>query len=172
MGTQIRQMYEEKISIFQYFNNSLKPLKSNFYLPRHLQTYGTPEELSINGGPPFAISLFTHFLKDWTVMHRLSSAAYPQSNDRAELAVKTAKRIIIDNTGAQGFLDNDRVAIAVLQYRNTPVQNIGLSLAQQLLHRRLRDFMPSQPTLYKLHAKWITAARNPEKTCLGATPSS
>ena len=128
------------------------------------QTYGAPEELSSDGGPPFKSSTFTQFLKDWAVKHRLSSAAYPQSNGRAELAVKTAKRIIIGNTGPQGSLDNDRAARAVLQYRNTPIQNIGLSPAQLLLHRRLRDFVPSHPTLYKPHSEWITAARNREKS--------
>ncbi len=67
------------------------------------QTYGAPEELSSDGGPPFKSSTFTQFLKDWAVKHRLSSAAYSQSNGRAELAVKTAKRIIIGNTGPQPF---------------------------------------------------------------------
>ena len=69
-----------------------------------------------------------------------------------------AKRIIIGNTGAQGSLDNDRVERAALQYQNMPIQNIGLSLAQLLLHRRLHNFVPSYPTLYKLHAEWIAKA--------------
>ena len=64
------------------------------------QTYGAPEELSSDGGPPFKSFTFTQFLKDWAVKHRLASAAYPQSNGRAELADETAKRIIIGNTGA------------------------------------------------------------------------
>ena len=96
--------------------------------------YGAPEELSSDGGPPFKSSTFTQFLKDWAVKHRLSSAAYPRSNGRTELAVKTAKRIIIGNTGPQGSLDNERASRAVLQYRNTPIQNIGLSPVQLLLH--------------------------------------
>ena len=92
------------------------------------QTYRAPPKLSSDGGPPFMSSMFTQFLKDWTVKHRLSSATtYSQSNGRAELAVKTAKRIIIGNMGAQGSLDNNRVARAVLQYQNTPIQNISLS---------------------------------------------
>ena len=128
------------------------------------QTYGAPEELSSDGGPPFKSSTFTQFHKNWAVKHRLSSAAYPQSNGRAELAVKMAKRIIIGNTGAEGSWDNDRAARAILQYRNTPIQNIGLSPAQLLLHRQLHDFVPSQPTLYKPHAEWIAAARNREKS--------
>ena len=123
------------------------------------QSHGAPEELGSDDGPPFTSFPFTQFLRDWAVKHRLSSAAYPQSNGRAELAVKSAKRIICGNTGAQGSLDNDCAARAILQYRNTPIQNIGLSPAQLLLHRRLRDFIPPQPTLYNPHAVWIAAAK-------------
>ena len=91
------------------------------------------------------------------------SLAYPQSNGRAELAVKTAKRIVNGNTDAQGSLDNDKAARAILQYRNTPIQGIGLSPAQLLLHRRLLDSIPSQPFLYKPHPEWIAAAQRREE---------
>ena len=85
------------------------------------QSYGTPEELGSDGGPPFTSLPFIQFLQVWAVKHRLSSAAYPQSNGQAELAVKSAKRIISGNSGAQGLLDNDRAARAILKYRNTPI---------------------------------------------------
>ena len=65
-----------------------------------------------------------------------------------ELAIKAAKRIVNGNKGTQGSLDNDHVARAILQYRNMPIQNIELSPAQPLLHRWLRDFIPSQPIYY------------------------
>ena len=110
------------------------------------QTYGTPEELSSNGGPPFTSLPFKQFSQDWAVKHRLSSVAYPQSNGQAELTDKSTKRIITGNT-AQGSFDNDHATRAILQYKNTSIQNIGLSPAQLLLHCRLLDFVPSQPTL-------------------------
>lgn len=127
------------------------------------QTYGAPEELSTDGGPPFSAYSFQQFLKTWAVKQRISSVAYPQSNGRAELAVKTAKRLIKDCTGHQGSLDNNMAAQAILQYRNTPIQGIGLSPAQLLLHRRLRDFIPSHPQLYKPHPEWIAAAQKREQ---------
>lgn len=127
------------------------------------QTYGAPEELSTDGGPPFTSSTFQEFLKTWCVRYRLSSVAYPQSNGRAELAVKTAKRIVKGNTGPHGSLDNDSVARAILQYRITPIQSIGLSPAQLLLHRQLRDSIPSQPILYKPHPEWVSAAQHREE---------
>ena len=127
------------------------------------QTYGAPEELSTDGGPTFTSSTFQEFLKTWCVRHRLSSVVYPQSNGRTELAVKTAKRIVKGNTAAQGSLDNDNVARAILQYRNTPIQSIGLLPAQLLLHRRLRDSIPSQPILDKPHPEWVSAAHRYEE---------
>ena len=68
------------------------------------QTYGTPDELSTDGGPPFTFSIFQEFLQTWCVRHRLSSVTYPQSNGWAEFAVKTAKRIVNGNTGPPRFL--------------------------------------------------------------------
>ena len=89
-------------------------------------TFGVPEEISSDGGPQFSSSTFETFLKQWGVHHRLSSAAYPQSNGRAKLAVKSAKRIIMNNT--RGSLDNNRAARALLQHRNTPLQELDLAL--------------------------------------------
>ena len=94
------------------------------------ETYGAPDEISSDGGPPFSAHQFQRFLISWDVKHRVSSVAYPQSNGRAELAVKAAKRIIYGNTGPHGSINNDKAARAVLQYRNTPIQGIGLSPAQ------------------------------------------
>ena len=65
---------------------------------------------------------------------------------QAELVVKITKRIVNGNPGPQGSLDNDNVAWAILQYWNTPIQGIGLSLAQLLLHR-----LPYKSILYKPH---------------------
>ena len=59
--------------------------------------YGVSEELSTDGGPQFTAEAFQQFLKLWGVNHRLSSASYPQSNGRAEVVVKAAKRIIRNN---------------------------------------------------------------------------
>ena len=59
----------------------------------HFATFGVPDELSSDGGPEFTASLTKEFLEKWGVKHRISSAYYPQSNGRAEVAVKTAKRL-------------------------------------------------------------------------------
>ena len=75
-------------------------------------TYGAPEELYADGGPPFESQGYDSFLKNWGVRKRTSSAYYPQSNGRAELAVKTAKHILASNTDNCGRLCHDRAARA------------------------------------------------------------
>ena len=82
-----------------------------------------------------------------------------------EVAVKTAKRIIHNNTSPDGSLDNDKAARGILQYRNTPLPDINLSPAQVLLHRQLRDSIPAHPAHYHPHKEWVLTAEEREK-CL------
>ena len=81
-------------------------------------TFGVPEELSSDGGPEFTASATREFLQRWGVRHRLS-AYFPQSNGRAQVAVKCAKRLLRSNIGPTGTLDNDNLLRALLHLRNT-----------------------------------------------------
>lgn len=118
------------------------------------QQFGVPEELAMDGGPNISSTEITTFLKQWATKWRKSSAYYPQSNGRAELAVKSMKRLIRGNTGIQGKLNTDKMAKALLQYRNTPLQGCNKSPAQLLLGRKLRDSVPQPSSGYKVSAQW------------------
>ena len=123
-------------------------------LRRIFVTYGIAEELSSDGGPQYTSTAAQTFLKNWGVHHRLSSVAFPHSNSRAEIAVKTVKRMIMENTNPRGSLDTDRFQRAMLQYRNTPDRDTGLSPSMCLFGRSIRDFIPVHPGKYLPHPTW------------------
>ena len=124
--------------------------------------YGAPKEVSIDGGTNLVSEEMSTFFKCWGVHTRVSSAYYPQSNGRAEAAVKTAKRILMDNTGPGGSLNTDKVSVALLQYYNTPLRDINLSPAQLATGRQLRDGVPADRQHYKVNYNWRRTLRERE----------
>jgi len=123
-------------------------------LRRLFGTYGIPDELSSDGSPEFTSLETDKFLNNWCVHHRLSSVAFPHSNCRAEVSVKTVKRLIMSNIGPHGTLDTDEVQRAILQYRNCPNPQTKLSPAMCIFGRPVKDFIPILPGCYKHHPTW------------------
>ena len=107
------------------------------------RTFGVPIQISSDGSPEFTAVETKSFLTQWGVHHRISSAYLPSSNGCAELAVKNTKRLLMDNTGINGNLDNDKIMRALLMQRNTPEPGCKLSPAEILFGRQLRDTLPS-----------------------------
>ncbi len=101
--------------------------------------FGVPTEMSSDGGPEFGANITRKFLDRWGVHHRTSSAYHPQSNGRAEVAVKTAQRLLRSNIGPSGTLNTDEFLRAMLQLRNTPDPDCHLSPAQIVFGKQLRD---------------------------------
>jgi hypothetical protein len=55
------------------------------------------------------------------------------------VAVKSTKRLLCTNTSPTGVLDSDRFLRAMLQLRNTPDPDCGMSPAEIVFGRNLRD---------------------------------
>ena len=69
-------------------------------------------------------------------------AYLPQYKDRAEVAVKAAKRLLMANVSPRGDLNNDSFLRALLQLRNTPDPDCGMSPAEIVFGRPLQDAFP------------------------------
>ena len=130
-------------------------------LLRWFGTYGVPEHISSDGGPPYNSLEFKKFTETWDITWRKSSAYFPQSNGRAEAAVKSAKRILLGNIDRiTGALDTDKATRAILAHRNTPCQDTGIAPSVMLFGRPIRDHLPRHDL--KLRPEWNAIAESRE----------
>ena len=124
-------------------------------LRKFIATFGVPEELSSDGGPEFTASETNNFLKRWGIHHRKSSAYHPQSNGRAEVAVKSIKRLLRSNITQSGSLDSDKFVRGLLQLRNTPDPDCNLSPSEIIFGRPMTDTFSFANKLEKFSNKAV-----------------
>ena len=123
-------------------------------LREYIARWGVPLQFSSDGASVFTSLEMKSFFNRWGISHRVSSAYFPQSNKRAEVGVKSSKRLITKNLRSDGSLDTDKFARALLAHRNCPDPLTSLSPAQVVLGRVLRDHIPQQPGRYQPRAEW------------------
>ena len=115
-------------------SNIICHLKSQF------ARYGIPDELISANGPQYACSAFNDFSRSYGFVHTTSSPLYPQSNGEVERAVQTIENLL--KKGQDPYK-------ALLNYRNTPLDGIGLPPAQILMGRRLKTSLSTSAELLK-----------------------
>ena len=126
-------------------------------------TFGVPVELTSDGGPQFTAGVTTEFLKSWQVRHRLTSVANPHANTRAEVAVKTVKRMLMANTSPSGSLNIDSFQRAMLIYRNSIDPETKASPALIVFGRPIRDPIPTPLGKFCPHMTWQETMINRER---------
>ena len=126
-------------------------------------TFGIPEDLTTDGGPQFTADITQEFLKSWGVHHRLTSVGNPHANTRAEIAVKSVKRMLMANTSPTGSLDVDAFQKAILVYRNSIDPQTKTSPAMIVFGRQIRDPIPIPLGRYCPHTTWQETTINREK---------
>ena len=107
-------------------------------LKGHFARYGIPCTVVSDNGTQFTSESFTKFAHNWDFEHQTSSPHHPQSNGKAESAVKKAKSLLNKN--------KDDQFLALLNMRNTP-NHTGTSPAHAFFNRRTRTLLPTTPNL-------------------------
>ena len=96
------------------------------------RNFGVPESLTTDGGPHFTTQLNQDFCRQYGIHHRQTSVGNTHANSRAEIAVKTAKRLLRENSSLSGGLNTLPMTQALLAYRNTPDRDTCLSQAYMI----------------------------------------
>ena len=101
-----------------------------------------PDVFWSDGGPQLTSHALRSFLLSWGTEQRISSPHCPQSNGKAEATVKSMKKL---NAAAWSgrSLDEEKLALSLLQYGNTPTKRDGLSPAQKLYGHPVQDSLPA-----------------------------
>ena len=133
--------YYSKFFEVSHLPNSKSKTVINHIKP-HLARYGIPEIIISHNGPEFSSHEFEELAKHYGFKHITSSPTYSQSNGLVERAVQTAK-----NTLKKAKAENKDFHLALLDYLNTPMEEINLSPAQMLMGRRTRTRLPTTPSL-------------------------
>ena len=152
--------YSGWLSVYQAGPNGAESLIKE--LKTHFTTFGISSELASDGAGEYVSGKTQKFLKDWKVNFRLSSAYFPHSNQRAELGVRAAKRMLRDNISASGSLDTNKFLRALLTYRNTPDRDTGKSPAQVVFGHQIKDFFPVNPQNFQPRSEWLLTAQQRE----------
>lgn len=113
-------------------------------LKAHFSRQGIPDLVISDNGPQYTSQEFRKFSELWGFQHMTSSPGYPQSNGKAESAVKTAKQLLLKAKAA-----GQDPYLSILDHRNTPSQGMTTSPAQRLLSRRTKTLLPTKTSLLK-----------------------
>ena len=124
--------------------------------------HGIPSVVMTDNGPEFASREFEEFAKTWKFEHITSSPRFPQSNGKAENAVKTCKALLM-----KARKDRQDPLLALLAWRNTPSEGFNTSPVHRLMGRRTRILLPIthsllEPKIDKQTAQKLTAQK---KSC-------
>ena len=104
----------------------------------HFARYGIPSEIDSDQGPQFTSTQFHSMVNKWGIVHTMSSPGHHQSNGKAEAAVKTAKHMMY-----KCLQDGTDVHEALLELRNTPQQDTGLSPTQLMFWTTDKTRLPA-----------------------------
>nr|XP_050052015.1 uncharacterized protein K02A2.6-like [Dermacentor andersoni] len=109
----------------------------NTWCSQIFSVHGLPRKLCTDNGPPFNSSEFKDFLNTLAVDHITSSPYHPRSNGMTERAVQEAKKLLKKCSFKMPVFQ-----MALLEWRNTPRDDVLQSPVQRLMGRQTRTLLP------------------------------
>ena len=138
----IMDQFLDWLSIFKLpKDNSDEVIK---ILRGYFANWGIQKEASTDCEKNFVSEKLKDFLSRMGVKCRQSTAYNATSNKRAEVAVKTAKRLVMEHTNAKHELDSDGLLRALIENCSTPNSVTGLSPANVVFGREIKGFCHCQ----------------------------
>ena len=115
-------------------------------LKGHFARYGIPDEVISDNGSQFTAEEFRVFAQAYGFKHTCTSPHHPQSNGKAESAVKQAKKTL-----RMARVSGNDFCLALLNVRNTPQEGYNMSPAQRMMSRSTKTLLPVSTSLLKPH---------------------
>lgn len=103
--------------------------------------YGIPKIIYSDNGPQFQSTEMERFSKHWNFKHITSSPYYPQSNGMVERHIQSIK-----NMFKKVEIDGRDPNLALLEYRNTPINQNIKSPNELMFGRKINGIMPIEQT--------------------------
>jgi len=107
-------------------------------LKKQFSRFGIPRQIVSDGGPQYSSNEFKEFAAKWQINHHITSPNHPNSNGKAEAGVKIAKQMMIKCVETK----TDPYE-ALLELRNTPRADTGVSPHEMMFTRPARTRIPS-----------------------------
>ena len=96
------------------------------------------------------------FLTRFRIRHQVSSAYNPHNNQRAEGALKAARRMIRESTGS---LDTDKLLATLLMHQSKPDPATVLSSSEVVYRRKIKK-TPAQRPRETESASWVAQSHD------------
>jgi len=113
-------------------------------LKRMFARYGIPEKVVSDNGTQYASAEFRNLAKVYGFDQILISSKHSQGNGKVEHAVGVCKSLMLKALPVGGDF-----YLPILDWRNTPQVDIGISPAQRMFGRRTRSTVLARGTVYE-----------------------
>lgn len=108
-------------------------------LKRIFSRYGIPKVLYSDSGTQYNNYKFIQFANEWSFRHVITSPKHHQSNGLAERHIQTLKRML-----KKVMQEGKDKELALLQLRNIPIDDSGVTPAELLYGRQIRNLIPGK----------------------------